>query len=369
MVARRRDAAAGLAVALFVAAGLGVWMSGATIIATITALLATMVLATVGVLEAPGAVAVARERATAEAQGNVRGVTFARAALVTAPFSFVFFAPGFFFGAWLRSVATRIAATVRHLLLGLHALPQNYWRTLFVIDFRHPPDVVPGYKREDPFNPSFVFSRIRLSRNYWVYALASLILFTPAYLYRFCIKSTCWFWYSLVYMAYPSQLSNTPALLGDLLWQDPREWGRRLFAISTVIGLLVTNLWSAENIKGRLPPVLISPLEYLFLIDVRAVRPWQWFAIVSAAITLYILAHISEFRIRLRHAGTSPSLGPAIAQQAIVFERAMRLRTISTWFFILIAFLHAMLALSPLQRYLPDYMLHLLRAFYGDAMP
>jgi hypothetical protein len=104
-----------------------------------------------------------------------------------------FFVAPFAFGYWLRSLVTRILATLRYLGPGFKSLPDNWRHAILVIDFYHPPELVPGLN-ELRCGLSFhnIISKMRsgdtLDRIFYLTSL--LIFFLPALLYRWSLKST-----------------------------------------------------------------------------------------------------------------------------------------------------------------------------------
>jgi hypothetical protein len=368
---QRRTDTAIVGAALTALTGIGVAASGSMAHPSISAALAALLLTFVGVLKGPVTLAAAMNRVRSEAHGDVRGIAIMRAALETAPLSIAIFAPGFYLGGWIRSVGTRIAATTRHLLSGILAMPDNWWRTLFVIDFLYPPELIPGYKRPDFFTSSHFLTRIKQSDSLierFVCIVALTILYVPGYLYRLSIKSTCWFYLPLVYITRAPWLATKPALLSDILWRDLREWWRRVLAVATVCGVFLSTL-AAESVTANLPARVISPLEYMFLIDLTTIKPWQWFNLISAAITIGIFAYVGRFKMIVYHLTKDHTLAQTARRYALLLEYAMRLRNVSTFIFFLIAAVHTMLWLSPIKEHLPRYLLNLLRSFYGTSMP
>ena len=75
-----------------------------------------------------------------------------------------------------------------------------------------------------------------------VQTVASAVLFVPAYLYRLSIKSTCWLYLPLVYIASERDLALTPAHFVDRLIRGGWEWWRRILAILTLIAFAVFHL-------------------------------------------------------------------------------------------------------------------------------
>jgi hypothetical protein len=204
-------------------------------------------------------------------------------------------------------------------------MPQNWWRTLFATDLFCAPEIVPGYNRADHLNFRFLTSRFKQEERSYKRLLYILILagwFGPAYFYRICIKSTCWFYMPLVYVVRRPALSENPGLLRDLLWRDPMEWCRRFLAALTLTGFAMTTLLPplAAFLKSTMPLIMVSPLEYLFLIDIRSIKLWQWFSLGSASITFGILSLIGTFSIYYAHSHLDSRLARKTYNRARTLE-------------------------------------------------
>jgi hypothetical protein len=212
-VAERRKPAILAAALLSIATAVGVILGSNNFTAAATASVAALLTAAPAVKVAPKVVVAAMSRIKTGKSTRVNGVSFARAIIATAPKAFIAFAPGFFLGGLARSIGTRLAATVRHPWLGIKASGENWWRTLFVTDICYPPEVIPGYARNDPFTFSYLYDRLKNSdsptRRYF-YTMALIVLYAPAIFYRMVIKSTFWFSFALGYVARPPYLANHP---------------------------------------------------------------------------------------------------------------------------------------------------------------
>ena len=118
------------------------------------------------------------------------------------------FGPGLVLGFWLRSVIFKIDSTVRRWKEGWRRLSENWRSLVWAHDLRRPPEVLPGIDR----HPELRGFRIGNILNHYksesgaervfgivVAALSLPIFFLPAWLYRLSLKSTCWFWWPLVF--------------------------------------------------------------------------------------------------------------------------------------------------------------------------
>lgn len=351
------------------AISLGVIFSDSEILPTVMVITTAIALGIAGVRGAP-IVARTITLSRLSSQGEARGVTAALAIIETAPHLFAIFAPGAFVGAWLRSVVIRVVATACHPLAGLVALPDNWWRTVFVIDSRHPPEIVPGYTRPDLLRPSYLLDEVKDVKNpvvWFVYSIAFIVMFAPAYLYRLSIKSTCWAYLPLVYCSRPLRLAHNPQLLSHILWRDPKEWMRRLLLGLTSLGVLAAILPLSENAKLLLSAAAESPLGFMFLVSLDDIKPWVWLPLADALLTLLLFICATQLRVAL-HATHAETAARRSRKSAVRIEYLMRLRNICTWLWFMLILLHSLLLFSTTRQYVPPYLFKLLRTFYGDAL-
>ena len=127
-------------------------------------------------------------------------------------------APGILLGFWLRSMTIKIGSTIRHLAEGWGRLSEN-WRTLvWAHDFWRPPELLPGIEQHPELKYLGIWSLLSLYKSksgmarvrfVFLGAFSLPIFFLPAWLYRLSLKSTCWFWWPLVF----SQTSGRAAAL------------------------------------------------------------------------------------------------------------------------------------------------------------
>jgi hypothetical protein len=120
----------------------------------------------------------------------------------------------------LWGTAIRFAATVRFLRSGFREIPTNFRQALFVIDLWHPVEFVPGYSGRFPNSTAELVRQFSTegSTTAWFMGLVVFVfVFLPAYVYRLGIKSTCWLYLPLVYIASERDLATTPAHFADRL--------------------------------------------------------------------------------------------------------------------------------------------------------
>ncbi len=125
----------------------------------------------------------------------------------------------FVLGIWLRTVVIRFVATLRFLPSGFWEIPINFRRILFVVDMHHPAELLPGYSGDVPNTGTAIlrdFETAELPSKLFSMA-AYLVFLIPAYLYRLSIKSTCWLYLPLVYIASERDFAWTSEHLVDRL--------------------------------------------------------------------------------------------------------------------------------------------------------
>jgi hypothetical protein len=272
-------------------------------------------------------------------------------------------------GLCLRTVAIRFVAIARFLRSGFCNIPTNFRRTLFVVDLRHPAELVPGYS--GPFaNTSTAFlalgwnSPLKASSN----LLGYVAFFVPAYLYRLSIKSTCWLYLPLVYIANERERDVTPAHFVDRVIRGGWELWRRALALLTLIAFAMTTYASilfhefTGSITHRtIAPKIISPIEFMFQFDFSG-KWWQYCSLAGALITGWLFLQAKEMRVDLDHA-------KSVVRQVDRVKLMMRVRNVLSVALILMVGVHALLMFSPIGPYLPAYMLRGLGWFYGMYMP
>jgi len=304
----------------------------------------------------------ASSRAVAEGPLDTRGLAIARAALASAPTSFAAFAPGVFLGFWLRSLEIRIRATLRYFWLGFLAMPRNWRRAVFCMDTLTAPEFVPGYTRNDPFNANIVWGRVKnsIGRKKYIAFLGLMILFAPAIIYRWSIKSTCWFYLPLAYVVRTRNLARNPARIVKRLLNDTEESVRRYLAFGTI---LVTLVWNTAFWNETLPQV-IAPIEYVLLIDLATIRPWHYCNIFIAVTTIGLLVAAERLRNDLESRGFDITLHKSVHFRALFAEWAMRARNCATVALLLLAAGHVLMLRDALPRHSWPQTIAWLKQFY-----
>jgi hypothetical protein len=299
-----------------------------------------------------------------------------RATAVTTPVMRAVFLPSIVLGVWLRTILIRFTATAYFPWSGFWNIPANFKRTLFVIDLRHPAELIPDFLGNFINTSGEMLLLLSKREGIWdtVMGVAGyLVFFIPAYLYRLSIKSTCWLYLPLVYIASERDFAWTSEHLIDRLMRGGWEWWRRILAVSTLIAFAVTTLASisahelGDLTHGIVPPKIISPLEFMFQFDFSG-RWWQYCSLAGALITGWLFLEAKEIRVDMRHAN-EPQRQAAVTRQVDRVKFAMRVRNVLSIALILMIGVHALLAYSPVAPYLPAYVLRGLGWFYGSYMP
>jgi hypothetical protein len=286
------------------------------------------------------------------------------------------FDPIFALGLWLRTIAIRFAATSRFLSIGFWNIPANFVQTLFIVDLCHPPELVPGYNdptiNEDILTfEGLVASWRKSSLSLWKVQASILFafFFVPAYIYRLSIKSTCWLYLPLVYIASKRDFVSGPLHLLARLG-TPKEWLRRGLALITIFGFAFTTFIHnpKPELAALLGPKFVSPIEYFILIDFFALKPWQACSLLSATITAYLYFAAGDIRVNHAYAA-DPKARDKVAHSVGRLRILMRLRNVFSIALIVVVGIHVLLAFSPIIPWIPRYILQGLIRFYGPFMP
>jgi hypothetical protein len=285
--------------------------------------------------------------------------------------------PSFLVGLWLRTIAIRFVSTARCLPSGFWDIPTNFRRTLFVIDLPHPGELVPGYSGDFINTSTQIILHQSVSEGLLIrlsFLIGYVVLFVPAYLYRLSIKSTCWLYLPLVYIASERDLAVTPAHFVDRLIRGGWEPWRRLLAVLTLIAFAATTYASISTQEfatflrhGAISPKIISPLEFMFQFDFSG-KWWQYCSIVAALITGWLFLQAREMRVDIDHADDAEAKA-TLSRHVDRAKLIMRVRNVLSMALILMVGVHALLTFSPIGPYLPAYILRGLGWFYGSYMP
>jgi hypothetical protein len=289
--------------------------------------------------------------------------------------------------AFLMAFFIRIFATLFYLFPGIKSLSKNWWRTLFATDVFTLPEIIPGHSnKKSMFSPQRMIETIRIGalnqedirhslvlRAVFILGICSILIAVlgPAYFYRMSIKSTAWVHWPLVYISRPLRYVDDPDEVRARLWEDPREWLRRMTMCMTLIGALVASVPSFGAVKAVFPTGVLSIAEYAVLIDVRSlvVNPWRAFALVSACITLFLTWYGFELSFLIKRSKARVDRMLSARKWAAIFEYAMRIRDICGWTFWGLVFVHAALWLAPSTSWLRGYPQEILQFMYGPYLP
>ena len=202
-------------------------------------------------------------------------------------------------GIWLRAFIVRVSATFRHPILGAVAIPRNWVRHVLVIDFRDPPELIPGhlglvYGERISLSVKNKDGTAKDAANFVFDILGSVVFYLPALLWRWSIKSTAWFYLPLLWVGRGWQRLTNDALL---------IWGKSYCSVllNKTGFILATTLLFVSAIALFVPAKYfdlqatlaatgapMTSLGWAFVLDwpSLAAQPWQWFYLPSWCLTL-----------------------------------------------------------------------------------
>ena len=279
----------------------------------------------------------------------------------------------------------RLAATARHPIAGLASLSSNWWRTLFATDLYTRPEIMPGNEAglfsfdavyagltSRTFEHSGIFLRtVGISIDVLGGLFVFLTTLGPSYCYRMSIKSSAWANWPLAYISRPLRYADDPEEVRMRLWDDPREWLRRVAMVITITGALIASVPTLAAVKTAFPAGALSIIEYAVLIDIKSLlgHPWRVVALISAAITLVLTWYGFELSLLVKRSMARPDRLISAGKWAAALEYAMRVRDICGWIFWALVFVHAGLWLAPSTAWLTGYPREILQFVYGEYLP
>ena len=212
------------------------------------------------------------------------------------------------FGVAIRVIAT-VATVFRHPINSICALPENWWRIALATDFHHPPERVPGTETSQSHSHLRLRFSVDLARQLensdysnrsslfraayrmgWF--LQHLLIYGPALIYRWSLKSTTLVWAPLVWASYRSKRANQTAYerLESLLLSQTERLLRWYSGVIFLIGTVLP-FWVGELARPYLDTIsegLGAPLID-FWVFTGVVRPWHAARWINIAITFVLL--------------------------------------------------------------------------------
>ena len=127
--------------------------------------------------------------------------------------------------------------------------------------------------------------------------------------------------------------------------------------------------YGADSLRKILAINAISPLEYLLLIDLTKVKPWQWFSVCGALVTFGIFYIAQKMKVPLRHLNEYPSVEREVQLYCTSICKLLQLRNCLSVAFAVTVIIHAALNVTSIQQQVNPTVLAWARWFYGGALP
>jgi hypothetical protein len=190
------------------------------------------------------------------------------------------------FGIFIRSLYERLVATARYLRCGWRRLTYNWRRLVWCLDFRRPPELLPGLHnrsdledfhlpkliepytqkvaqhtpkvvQDDPWSARAGFDFDDVLEVLRTIA-TGIFFFLPAWLYRLSLRSTCWFYWPLVFAQH--RAVGVSARSDKLMLNELSETviGKTSFGLAVL--LLVPFIPGVEKVLAT-EPVKITAIE------------------------------------------------------------------------------------------------------------
>lgn len=209
------------------------------------------------------------------------------------------------FGMLLIVPAVRVAATAAVLVtapaMALRSIPRNWRRVVLSTDSREPPDPLPGWQAEPELQfldfDGYRKTAFKDSEPLTSDVLYGLLLYGPALLYRWSLKSTAVVYSALLWVVWRTFDARIPV---EARLRLIREWD--VWRISTAYSLLVALLfvakiglmvgWNGFVDWWNSHRLLQAAAHY---VQPAAVPPWQIAGFLSALTVLFVYLYSGYF--------------------------------------------------------------------------
>ncbi|OSM02549.1 hypothetical protein MAIT1_02711 [Magnetofaba australis IT-1] len=193
-------------------------------------------------------------------------------------------------------------------------------------------------------------------------------------MYRLSLKSTFWLYFPLVYISKTptwNSLNDIHEASGylDRLRNSWNEWRKRLLAALAIASLLVANL-SPEMLNHVLKEIpQSSMLFYAWVFEWGNFAPWQWLLLANAALTVILPFPCDTAYRTWRHDNTHNKDNLATITWAKGLNLVDRLRNVLGWFYLIMAFGYALIAMGTINQFELPSGFGFLLDLYGPYLP
>ena len=223
-------------------------------------------------------------------------------------FAVIPFVFGFALATLIISIVIRAFFSIAEWRSTIPSLPKNFRRVIFSSSPAHIPELVPGAdKAHRKFTIDWfiedIFDKNKKTIGDFIGKACGIIMifimFFPAWLYRFTIKSTSWFWWPLAFLGGDLQRATNPKVFH---WQVMGSlWAKASIgvALGTLLAFTAANLYPVLFLENP----LLTPIGYLLLVDWSIRPPSQILALLGALLSVWVVLRINdasgEYRIAL----------------------------------------------------------------------
>lgn len=133
-------------------------------------------------------------------------------------------------------------------------MPSNWQTNLWMVDFTHPPELLPGATQVDIlFSVSGLLEgmRTKTGQIWWMNAILVVCWYIPALIWRWSLKATLWLWFPLALLLRPPFEEKSLGEVRDIAAIRINGLGKWLPLLAVVLMLwLSSGYFSPENIKS-----------------------------------------------------------------------------------------------------------------------
>ena len=276
-------------------------------------------------------------------------------------------------GFAIRGLVCRICATLVHLRRGFLRLPENWKENNFLVDSFIPAELLPGIRQgNNSFCFDGLFAKVKAHSDWWAKWLFGPCLivtfFLPAFLYRFNIKATCWFWWPLAYLLKPlPQADEAGEQKQALCWPWDNPWQKLLILgpALLVTGILIYDYYEPTAwLKLKNAAAVPIPLKLILGMEWAHLPPWHWALLIVEACGLGMLMVAGKARSHKANDNWAGYARQELKRDLVLMHGLARLRSLATWIFLLLGLGMCLISFPPWQKYVPAPVVQGLEEFY-----
>ncbi|MBF0437309.1 MAG: hypothetical protein HQL77_18360 [Magnetococcales bacterium] len=207
------------------------------------------------------------------------------------------------FGIYIKAFCIRSFSVLKHCEDGVKSAPSNWERSIYVVNSRHPPEIMPGADDAGIYTFRGILNEFNKTTNFYfrfLFIVMMVLFFVPSFLYRLYLKSVSLLYLPLIFLIWPMDRLNNEETAKKWLGEFSGKWAERKALLYTFIIIMfalpqITRLAyiSKESFPFEAP--FRSYFIYAFLVWLSERNFWDILAFIFSMLTIIIHAIIRHY--------------------------------------------------------------------------